>query len=106
MYTLGSLVLLAILLGALMPVIDSLLATLKLDKAVKAIPIVGTHLMLGVSILMVWALNVSIVANMTGSMRESWMTVVVDGAVVYGMVPVKDAIVSFISKGITSLRAA
>lgn len=106
MYTLGSLVLLAILLGALMPVVDSLLAFLKLDRIVKSIPIVGTHLMLGVSILMVWALDVSIVANMMGDTRESWMTVIVDGAVVYGMVPVKDAIVSFISKGLTGLRAA
>lgn len=106
MYTLGSLVLLAILLGALMPVVDSLLAFLKLDRIVKSIPIVGTHLMLGVSILMVWALDVSIVSNMTGNVRESWMTVIVDGAVVYGMVPVKDAIVSFISKGLTGLRAA
>jgi hypothetical protein len=106
MYTLGSLVLLAILLGALMPVVDSLLATLKLDRFIKSIPVVGTHLMLGVSILMVWALDVSIVANMTGDVRESWMTIVVDGAVVYGMVPVKDAIVSFISKGLTGLRAA
>lgn len=106
MYTLGSLVLLAILLGALMPVVDSLLATLKLDRIVKSIPIVGSHFMLGASILMVWALDISLVANMTGDVRESWMTVIVDGAVVYGMVQVKDAIVSFISKGLTGLRAA
>jgi len=34
------------------------------------------------------------------------MQIVVDGAIVYGMVPVKDAIVTFISRGLTSLRAA
>jgi hypothetical protein len=39
-------------------------------------------------------------------MRESWMTIVVDGCIVYGMVPVKDAIVQFISRGLTNLRAA
>jgi len=43
---------------------------------------------------------------MTGSMRESWMTICVDGCIVYGMIPVKDAIVSFINKGLTSVRAA
>jgi hypothetical protein len=39
-------------------------------------------------------------------MRSSWMTICVDGCIVYGMVPVKDAIVSFISRGLTGLRAA
>jgi hypothetical protein len=43
---------------------------------------------------------------MTGSMRDSWMTICVDGCIVYGMIPVKDAIVSFISKGLVGLRAA
>lgn len=106
MYTLGSLILLAILLGAVMPVFHSVTKTLKLDKIINAIPVVGEHITLAVSILLVWALNVSIVSNMTGSMRETWMTICVDGCIVYGMVPVKDAIVSFISRGLSGLRAA
>jgi hypothetical protein len=64
------------------------------------------HVTLAVSIGLVWALNLSIVTAMTGDMRESWMTICVDGCIVYGMIPVKDAIVSFISKGLVGLRAA
>ena len=106
MYTLGSLILLSILLGAVMPVFHSLTRTLKIDAIINRIPILGDHVMLAVSIGLVWALNLSIVTAMTGSMRESWMTICVDGCIVYGMIPVKDAIVSFISKGLVGLRAA
>ena len=106
MYTLGSLILLSILLGAVMPVFHSLTRTMKLDGILNRIPVIGDHTTLAVSILLVWALDLSIVSTMTGSMRESWMTICVDGAIVYGMVPVKDAIVSFISRGLSGLRAA
>lgn len=106
MYTIGSLILLAILLGAVMPVLETVLSTFKLDSLVKKLPIISTHLTLGVSILLVWALNINIVTSLTGGMREQWMHIVVDGAIVYGMVPVKDAIVTFISRGLTNLRAA
>jgi hypothetical protein len=106
MYTLGSLILLSILLGAVMPVFHSMTSTLKIDGIINRIPVVGPHITLAVSILLVWGLDLSIVSTMTGSMRESWMTICVDGCIVYGMVPVKDAIVSFISKGLTGLRAA
>ena len=106
MYTLGSLILLSILLGAVMPVFHSLTRTLKIDSIINRIPILGDHVTLAVSIGLVWALNLSIVTVMTGSMRESWMTICVDGCIVYGMIPVKDAIVSFISKGLVGLRAA
>lgn len=106
MYTIGSLILLAILLGAVMPVFHSITSTLKIDTIINRLPIVKDHITLAVSILLVWALNISIVSAMTGSMRESWMTIVVDGCIVYGMVPVKDAIVQFISRGLSGLRAA
>ena len=106
MYTLGSLILMAILLGAVMPVFNTLTHTLKLDKIIKSIPVVGDHTALAISILLVWALNVNLVAAWTGGMRYSWMTICVDGCIVYGMIPVKDAIVSFISRGLTGLRAA
>ena len=106
MYTLGSLILLSILLGAVMPVFHSVTSTLKIDGIIHKIPVVGAHITLAVSILLVWGLDLSIVSTMTGGMRESWMTICVDGCIVYGMIPVKDAIVSFISKGLTGLRAA
>jgi hypothetical protein len=106
MYTLGSLVLLAILLGAVMPVFHSITSTLRIDRILNRIPVIGAHITLAVSVLLVWALDISIVSTMTGDMRESWMTICVDGCIVYGMVPVKDAIVSFISRGLGGLRAA
>jgi hypothetical protein len=106
MYTIGSLILLAILLGAVTPVFDTVTRTFKLDGIIKRLPIVGQHYTLAISILLVWALDLHIVQAMTGNMRESWMTICVDGCIVYGMVPVKDAIVSFISRGLTGLRAA
>ena len=106
MYTLGSLILLSILLGAVMPVFHTVTRTLRIDRIINRIPVLGAHVTLAVSILLVWALDLSIVSTMTGTMRESWMTICVDGCIVYGMVPVKDAIVSFISRGLTGLRAA
>ena len=106
MYTLGSFILLAILLGAIMPVFNTVTRTLKLDTILSRVPIIGSHVTLGVSILLVWALNLQLVTAWTGSMRDTWMTICVDGCIVYGMVPVKDAIVSFISRGLTGLRAA
>jgi hypothetical protein len=92
----------AILLGAVMPVFNSLTHTLKLDTIIRRIPIIGAHTALAISILLV----VTFVSAWTGDMRSSWMTICVDGCIVYGMVPVKDAIVSFISRGLTGLRAA
>lgn len=106
MYTLGSLILMAILLGAVMPVFNTVTHTLKLDKIIKSLPVIGAHTALAVSILLVWALNAHFVTAWTGELRSTWMTVCVDGCIVYGMVPVKDAIVQFISRGLTTLRAA
>ena len=106
MYTLGSLILMAILLGAVMPVFNTLTHTLKLDKVIRSIPVLGAHTALAVSIGLVWALDVHFVTAWTGDLRTTWMTTCVDGCIVFGMVPVKDAIVSFISRGLTSLRAA
>ena len=106
MYTLGSLILLSILLGAVMPVFNTVTRTLKVDRLIGRLPIVGAHVTLAVSIALVWALNVDIVTHMVGNMRASWMTVVVDGCIVYGMVPVKDAIVSTLNRGFAGLRAA
>ncbi|MBM3717671.1 MAG: hypothetical protein FJW53_01700 [Actinobacteria bacterium] len=106
MYTLGSLILMAFLLGAVMPVFNTVTRTAKLDKFISRLPILGSHITLAVSILLVWALDLQIVTAWTGSMRDSWMTICVDGCIVYGMVPVKDAIVTFISRGLTGLRAA
>lgn len=98
----GALVLLAILLGVVLTVIDAVLDTIGLSGMIKKLPIIGLSWSLIVSILMMrvigvnvldyWGLNLS--ANWDG-----WMGYIASGAIVYGMVPVKDAVVSMISKG-------
>ena len=98
----GALVLLAILLGVVLTVINAVLDTIGLSGMIKKLPIIGLSWSLIVSILMMrvigvnvldyWGLNLS--ANWDG-----WMGYVASGAIVYGMVPVKDAVVSMISKG-------
>lgn len=98
----GALVLLAILLGVVITVINAVLDTIGLSGMIRKLPIIGLSWSLIVSILMMrvigvdildyWGLDLS--ANWDG-----WMGYIASGAIVYGMVPVKDAVVSMISKG-------
>lgn len=98
----GALVLLAILLGVVLTVINAVLDTIGLSGMIRKLPIIGLSWSLIVSILMMrvigvdildyWGLDLS--ANWDG-----WMGYIASGAIVYGMVPVKDAVVSMISKG-------
>jgi hypothetical protein len=99
MYTLGAFVLLAIALGVVMTVVDGLLDMLSVSDAVGKIPIIGANLTVAVSIGLIWVLDVSIIQNFTGEMRASWVHIVVDGVLVAGMIPVKNAVVSAIEKG-------
>ena len=57
------------------------------------------NLTVAVSIGLIWVLDVSIIQNFTGEMRASWVHIVVDGVLVAGMIPVKNAVVSAIEKG-------
>lgn len=98
----GALVLLAILLGVVLTVINAVLDTIGLSGMIRKLPIIGLSWSLIVSILMMrvigvnvldyWGLNLS--ANWDG-----WMGYVASGAIVAGFVPVKDAVVSMVSKG-------
>lgn len=99
MYTLGAFVLLAIALGVVMTVVDGILDMLKASDAVGKIPIVGANLTVAVSIGLIWVLDISIIQNFTGDMRATWVHIVVDGVLVAGMIPVKNAVVSAIEKG-------
>ena len=104
----GQLVLLAILLGAVTTVIDSVLGVVGLGAMIKKIPVVGSNWTLIVSILMM-ALIMSSVTDYNaldywginlGNNWSGWMNYVANGAIVMGMVPVKDAVVSMIGKGL------
>jgi len=92
--------LLAITLGIVMEVVNAAMMALKLDEMLSKIPVFGTQLTVGVSILMVWLLDISLLARYAGQLRENWIQIVIDGILIAGMIPVKDAVVGAIEKGI------
>jgi hypothetical protein len=95
----GELVLLAILLGAVTTVVDSVLGTIQVSAIIKKIPIIGSNWGLIVSIAMMAVIDLDVVGGWGIKMTDQWMVWVANGAIIYGMVPVKDAVVSMIGKG-------
>ena len=73
MYTLGALLLAAILLGAVVSVIDSVLRLVGLHGVIAKIPVVGAHWGLLISILMVWLTDVNLAANWGLGFKDDWM---------------------------------
>ena len=59
MYTLGYLLLAALLLGAVTTVVDSVLGTVQLSGIIKKIPIIGSNWGLIVAIAMCWVLKMT-----------------------------------------------
>ncbi len=100
MYTVAALLVMAIALGAVTTIIDSVLDTVGLASVIRGLPLVGAHVDAGIAILMVWLLDIRLTEVFTGEMRETWIHIVVDGLVIYGMIPVKDAVVGAIEKGL------
>ncbi len=101
MYVLGALLLLAVLLGAVTHVIDSVLRMAGLSASIGKIPIIGANWGLVVSILMMWLLDVNVVGGWVPTYDwDTWLIVVVNGAVVFGMIPVKDAVISMVNRGL------
>jgi len=104
MYTLGALLLLALVLSSVTTLVDSILGTVGLAGVIKKLPIIGANWNLIVSILLVWVLNELggdiALAWWNTSGWDTWLHVVVTGAIVYGMVPVKDAVISMVGKGL------
>lgn len=100
MYTLGYFLLLAILLGAVMSVLNSVLDTIHLSDTVRKLPVIGTNLSLMMAILMVWALDARLLEEWGWSTDHRWMSYAATGAIVFGMIPVKDAVINAINKGL------
>lgn len=100
MYVIGIFLLLAILLGAVMTVLDSVLDTLKLRQVVRGLPLIGANLTIIVSVLIVWLLDARVLEGWGWSTDKDWLTYMVNGVIVCGMIPVKDAVVSAINKGL------
>ena len=98
----GALVLLAILLGIVTTVVDSVLDIVGLSAMIKKLPIIGAGWTLIISILMMRVTGVNVLGywglDLSGSW-DGWMGYVASGAIVAGFVPVKDAVVSMVGKG-------
>ena len=95
----GELVLLAILLGAVTTVVDSVLGVVGVGAMIKKLPIIGANWTLIVSIAMMAVIDLDVVGGWGIALSDNWMVWLANGAIVMGMVPVKDAVVSMISKG-------
>jgi len=100
MYTLGALLLLAVLLGSVTAVVNSVFGVVGLSAIIGKIPVIGAHWGLLVSILMMWVLDLNVVGGWIPGMTDQWLIIVANGAIVYGMVPVKDATISMVSRGL------
>jgi hypothetical protein len=99
MYTVAALIVMAIALGGVTTILDSVLNLAGASEAVRKLPLIGGHLDVAVAIGMVWLLDIHLVTQFTGDMRSDWIGWVVDGVVIVGMIPVKDAGVGAIAKG-------
>ncbi|MEK7292346.1 MAG: hypothetical protein AAB018_01260 [Actinomycetota bacterium] len=101
MYVLGALLLLAVLLGAVTAVVNSVFSTLGLSATIGKIPIIGANWGLVVSILMMWILDIDVVGGwVPTSGWDDWLVIVANGAVIFGMIPVKDAVISMVNRGL------
>jgi hypothetical protein len=100
MYTLGALLLLAVLLGSVTAVVNSVFGVVGLSATIGKIPVIGAHWGLLVSIGMMAVLDLNIVGGWIPGMTDQWMIIVANGAIVYGMGPVKDAVISMVSRGL------
>jgi len=99
MYTVAALIVMAILLEAVMTVLHSVLGTVGLGDTIKKLPIIGANLTLGISILIVLLLKAYPLQAWNVSWTEDWKNMVVNGAVICGMIPLKDAVFGAIAKG-------
>ena len=79
---------------------DSVLETVKLKTVVHKIPVIGAHLGLGLSLLMVWGLELEPLGGWGLGHTEHWHHIVLNGAVVWGAIPLKDAVVNMVNKGL------
>ncbi len=100
MYTVASLIVLAMALVAVTGLLDTVLDTLGLGM-VRELPIVGKHLDVLVAIGMIWLLDVKVIEAFGLAFRSDWMSIVLNGAVVVACIPLKDAVLDAIGKGVS-----
>jgi hypothetical protein len=100
MYVVAIFIVMAILLEAVMTVLHSILGTVGLGDTIKKIPVVGANLTLIVSCLVVWLLEAYPLSLWGPAWGDDWKNIIVNGAIIAGMVPLKDAVFGAIQKGL------
>lgn len=101
MYILGAILLLAAVLSVVIAFIDSVFGLVKIKDLIAKIPVVGEHWGLIVSVLMVWLLSAFPAAGWGVAHEERWINIVFNGALIYGAIPLKDAVVALVKKGLS-----
>jgi hypothetical protein len=99
--SLGALVLLSMLLGAVITVVDSVLSTIQVSGIIKKLPIIGANWNLIVAIAMMAVIDIDVVGGwgVGSDSWDQWMVIVANGAIIYSIIPLKDAIISMVNKG-------
>lgn len=105
MYTLGALLLLTVLVGTVIAVVDSVLGLVGLGDTIKKLPVIGHHFGLIISVLVMWFLGATAGNPISGwwdmsAAVDDWAIYVANGAIVYGMIPLREAVVSMVGKGL------
>ncbi|MFM8562685.1 MAG: hypothetical protein ACKOCE_02175 [Acidimicrobiia bacterium] len=100
MYVVAVFIVMAILLEAVMTVLHSILGTVGLGDTIKKIPVIGANLTLIISILIVWLLEANVLVSWGVGWEQDWKNYVVNGAIIAGMIPLKDAVFGAIQKGL------
>ena len=80
MYTVALFITMAILLEAVMAVIHSVLGTIGLSDTIGKIPVVGAHLTLIISILMIWVIGSKgyVLAGWGFDHGDAWVDIVLE----------------------------
>jgi len=100
MYVVALFITMAILLEAVMTVLHSILGTIGLGDTIKKIPVIGANLTLIISILIVWLLEANVLGGWGVGWEQDLKNYVVNGAIIAGMIPLKDAVFGAIQKGL------
>ncbi|MEY4162031.1 MAG: hypothetical protein EBS48_01030 [Actinobacteria bacterium] len=100
MYTLGALLLTSMVLAHATTVIESILGVVQVHGPIKKIPVIGTHLSLIIGVAIVWFLEINLISGWGVNFSDDWMTYTANAMVLMGMAPLKDAIISMVSKGL------
>lgn len=99
MYTLGALLLTAVVLGHAVSVVESILGVIQVHGPIKKIPVIGTHLTLIIAVAIVWYLKINLIAGWGVNFSDDWMTYTANAMVLLGMIPLKDAVIDMVRKG-------